>query len=41
MPMASKGTIVVTGDVEGTKNFTVTCETAFTRFVPKLVMYHT
>jgi hypothetical protein len=41
IPMASIGPIDVAGDVEGTKNFTVTCETEFTRFVPKLVMYHT
>jgi len=41
MPIASKGTIVVTEDVEGTENFTVTCKTSFTRFVLKLVVYHT
>jgi hypothetical protein len=26
---------------EGNKNCTVTCETAFTRFVSKLAVYHT
>ena len=41
MPMASKGLNVVAGDVEGNKNCTVTCETSFTRFVSKLVVYHT
>lgn len=39
--MASTGSIDVAGDVEGKKNFTVTCETPFTKFVSKLVLYHT
>ena len=39
--MASTGSIDVAGDVEGKKNFTVTCEAPFTKFVSKLVLYHT
>jgi len=41
MPMASTGPIDLAGDVEGTKNCTVICETPFTRFVSKRVVYHT
>jgi len=41
MPTASKGPNDDAGDVEGTKNCTVTSETPFTRFVSKRVVYHT
>jgi hypothetical protein len=41
MPMAITDPNDVADVVEGNKNCTVTCETSFTRFVSKLVVYHT
>ena len=41
MEIPSTGPIDVTGDVEGKKNCTVTCEISSARFASKRVMYHT